>query len=98
MKLTRPMLWGSVLGALAGVAATIFSVFQYDSEQTSLGQLVGVGLAFGVPVTTVGGALAGWGWGKIFPTQGDVAVPTPTTPAQSRIGSRPNDRRRGRRH
>ncbi len=91
------MLWGSVLGALAGVAATIFSIFEYDSEKISLGQVVGVGLAFGVPVTTVGGAFAGWIWGKIFPEQGAAKIPPPTTSTRSGVGSRPNDRRGGQR-
>ena len=97
MKLTRPMLWGSILGALAGVAATVLSIFQYDSEAISLGQVIGIGLAFGVPVTTVGGALAGWIWGKVLPERGATKAEAPATSARTAVGSRPNDRTGGRR-
>ncbi len=99
MKLTRSMMWGSVLGALGGVAATLISVFQFDTSTetgTSLGQVVAVGLLIGVPVTTVGGAFAGWVWDMIFNRKPSVASAEPTQSKTTEVGSSQSGRYRRR--
>mgnify|MGYP001580597941 CR=1 FL=1 len=66
MRLSRPMLWGAVFGAFAGVAGTIISIFQFDTEASTRGEIVAAGLLIGVPVAMAGGAGAGWVWGLFF--------------------------------
>jgi hypothetical protein len=66
MRLTRPMLTGAALGFLVGVAFTVLSLFQYDPEEVSAGQLIVAGLVIGVPISVVGGVFVGWVWGRVF--------------------------------
>ncbi len=66
MRLTRPMLWGGVLGAIVGIAGTVISLFQYDSQATTAIETAAVGLLVGVPVTTIAGVLLGLLWGAVF--------------------------------
>ncbi|MEX0762487.1 MAG: hypothetical protein WD208_01070 [Dehalococcoidia bacterium] len=66
MRLSRGMLAGGMLGAVLGVAFTVLSLFQYDSERTTVGEVVAVGLLIGVPISMLAGVIGGWIWELIF--------------------------------
>ena len=65
MRLSKSMMAGAGLGAVVGVAGTVISLFRIDPAQTSVGEALMVGLMIGMPITVVGGVLAGWVWDKI---------------------------------
>ncbi len=65
MRLGKQALIGAVLGFAVGVAFTIVSVFRYDAEETTLGEVVGAGLLIGVPVAVILGTLAGHLLGRL---------------------------------
>jgi hypothetical protein len=92
MRLSQPMLWGAVFGAFAGVAGTIISIFQFDSTESTRGEIVAAGLLIGVPVAMAGGAGAGWVWGLFFKKDGS-SDQRPATGRQraAREGSAPRD-------
>lgn len=46
--------------------AAVISLFQFEGEGTTAGEVLAVGLLVGVPVTTVAGAATGWLWGVVF--------------------------------
>ena len=46
---------------MAGLAA-----LQYDRDATTLGQVLGVSLALGLPIAVSVGALAGFIWERLF--------------------------------
>lgn len=66
MRLSRGMLAGGMLGAVLGIAFTVLSLFQYDSERTTAGEVVAVGLLIGVPISMLAGVIGGWIWELIF--------------------------------
>lgn len=91
MRLSRPMLWGAVCGAFAGVAGTVISVFQFDREASTAGEIVAAGLLIGVPVAMAGGAVVGWVWGLFFGSIGGGDQP-PAASGQSAAGNSPEPR------
>ncbi len=62
MRLSRNMMAGAGLGFVLGVAFTIISLFQFNEEETSPGEVVAVGLLIGLPLAVVGGVFLGWLW------------------------------------
>ena len=62
MRLSKSMMAGAGLGAIVGVAGTVISLFRFDPAQTSMGEALAVGMLIGLPITVVGGVLAGWVW------------------------------------
>lgn len=66
MTLSKSMMAGAGLGALVGLAGTVISLFRIDPAQTSVGEALMVGLLIGMPITVVGGVLAGWVWDKLL--------------------------------
>lgn len=53
---------GAGLGFVLGVAFTIISLFQFNDEETSAGEVAMVGLLIGMPIAVVGGVFLGWLW------------------------------------
>ena len=66
MRLSKSMMAGAGLGAVVGVAGTVISLFRIDPSQTSVGDALVAGLMIGLPITVVGGVLAGWVWDLIM--------------------------------
>ena len=71
MRLGKQALIGAGLGFAVGVAFTIVSVFRYDAEETTLGEVVGAGLLIGVPVAVILGTLAGHLLGRLVSPPAD---------------------------
>ena len=98
MRLSRSMLWGAALGALAGVAATLISLFQFDRKETTATEVLAVGLLVGVPVTTATGTLAGCVWSLFFGGKVSSAPEGETSNQRGQVGQRqPGPRRKKRR-
>jgi hypothetical protein len=77
MKFSRGMFWGGLLGLLMGVAATIFSLFQFDPEETTATEVIAAGLLIGAPVTAAAGVLVGWLWDMWFGRRRTSPPPSP---------------------
>ncbi len=53
---------GAIVGMAVGIGSMLISVFQYDSDEVSLGFVIATGVFIGVPVATMLGAAAGAVW------------------------------------
>ncbi len=66
MRLSNATLVGGALGFLVGLLMAGLAALQYDRDATTLGQVLGVSLALGLPIAVSVGALAGFIWERLF--------------------------------
>ena len=66
MRIGRSALVGALLGLFVGLAYTGITLFQFDRTEFTTGELLVAGFAVAVPVSILGGFVAGWAWSLIF--------------------------------